>query len=351
MKRLINRFFQWGSQNMLHHDSLSGYFEPVIQLIKPNWRSGLYRAQVRSVSLLLENVVAINLRIGDTWPTHKAGQHIELTLEISGKLVTRVFTIASSPDLAKTKRIIRLVVKIQSEGGLTDRLPALSVGEWVNVSAPRGEFVFKESQQPSLFLAAGSGITPFISILSALSAGQVVNQKIHLIYYAKPEQHLLVNELRELVQRLPAFTFELMNRAENGNVYNQLSHFKSAKLFVCGPSEFYQSAKNFAEDFDCSISAEHFSLMSIAESTQSQFDVSLNGKRISLDNTSPLLKQLLVLGEQVNYGCKIGVCHQCQCTKKSGVVRNINTGQLSDRSEELIQLCVSQIVTDLELET
>ena len=60
--------------------------------------------------------------------------------------------------------------------------------------------------------------------------------------------------------------------------------------------------------------------------------------------------QLLERGDPVNYGCKMGICHQCQCKKKSGVVKNIRTGEISDRGEELIQLCVSQVFTDLELE-
>lgn len=351
MKSLINRFSRWGSQNLLHHDSLGGYFEPVIQLFKPNWRAGLYRAQVSDVSLLLEGVVAINLRVEDRWPIHQAGQHIELTLEIAGKLVTRVFTVASSPNLAKTKSTIRLVVKIQSEGGLTLQLPLLTTGDWVNISAPRGEFVFEEAKQSSLFLAAGSGITPFIAILSSLQKERAIEQPIHLIYYAKPEQHLLVDELNELSQQLPLFTFELMSRSVHGDVYEQLSDYIHAKLLVCGPNRFYQSAKEFAKTYNCSLSAEHFSLLNIAQSTQSEFDVSLNGKQLSLNNNSPLLNQLLALGEQVNFGCKIGVCHQCQCIKKSGVVKDIRTGQVSDRSEELIQLCVSQVLTDLELET
>ena len=50
------------------------------------------------------------------------------------------------------------------------------------------------------------------------------------------------------------------------------------------------------------------------------------------------------------FGCGMGICHQCQCVKKKGLVKNIRTGQLSDYGEELIQLCVSQVMSDVELE-
>ncbi|WP_156499396.1 2Fe-2S iron-sulfur cluster-binding protein, partial [Oleiphilus sp. HI0061] len=49
-------------------------------------------------------------------------------------------------------------------------------------------------------------------------------------------------------------------------------------------------------------------------------------------------------------GCRMGVCHQCICKKKTGRVFNTRTQQYSDTGEEEIQLCVSVPVGKVELE-
>jgi len=347
---MLKKITTWLNRNLLHYPSFGAYVEPIIQMFLPNWREGYYRAQVKSISFLLKDTMAINLNVDASWPIHLAGQHIELTLEIDGKLVTRVFTIACSPNKAKSTQELRLVIKCQSNGVQTSQLSTLKVGSWLNISAPYGEFCLHERKQPSLFLAAGSGITPFISMISAQKDSASTGQAIHLIYYAKPKEHLLTNELAEFAKSLPFFTYELMHRAANGDVYQQLTGFEQHAMYVCGPTEFYLSVAIFAQEHNRAIEAEHFSLTPLQNTNKQVFDVSLNGKDLSINNSTPILTQLLQQGQQVSYGCQMGICHQCQCTKKSGVVKNIRTGELSDRGEELIQLCVSQIITDLELE-
>ncbi|WP_371374764.1 flavin reductase family protein [Thalassotalea aquiviva] len=345
MKKTLN----WVSQNLLHHSSWGAYFEPLIQVFKPAWREGYYRATVVAIEELMENTIALTLAVEKSWPIHQAGQHIELTLQLNGRLITRVFTIASSPQQAKTKQNIRLVIKQQRNGQLTPSLHELAVGHWVNISSPKGEFVVEHLAKKSLCLAAGSGITPFIAMVEALKARHSNQSQVHLLYYAKKGEHLLVDELSALAKDIPNFSFELMTRQTHGDVGEQLANFAHTALYVCGPNAFYQSVADFAKETGSELYSEHFSLIAFAPSEQATFDLSYNGKTLAISNSSTLLPQLLDLGERVTYGCKMGICHQCQCTKKSGVVKNVLTGKLSDRGEELIQLCVSQVMTDVEL--
>lgn len=328
---------------------MAAYFEPVVQLFKPSWRSEYYRAKVEQVSQLAADVLSIELQVGRDWPCHQAGQHIGLTLELNGRLVTRVFTIASSPDLARTKRIIRLVIKQQSKGALTPTLNELTSGTWVNISSPSGEFLLPEQGQV-LMLAAGSGITPFIAMLQAGQTESALEQ-IELIYYAKPGQHLLVDELAQLAKVLPNFSYRLLSRADDGDVAEQLASVQADQLMVCGPTEFYLAVAAFGEQQQLAVSSEHFSPLPVAmnDAEQTLYQAELNGKTIELSNSTPILSQLLAQDIKVAHGCGMGVCHQCHCVKKSGVVKDVRTGALSDRGEELIQLCVSQVMTDLEL--
>jgi ferredoxin-NADP reductase len=347
MSLIFNPLTNWFSKQFFHHSSMAGYFEPVIQLFKPSWREGYYRAKVLSVTLIANKTVALELKTESRWPTHQAGQHIELTIDINGRLSTRVFTIASSPNQAMHEGVIRLVIKQQDAGLFTPFLSRLTVNAWVNISKPKGTFLLPQSNAVSLF-AAGTGITPFIAMLH--QALHEVAQPIHLFYYARPNAHLLVAELESLSNRLPNFTFTLLSRSIDGDVVKKLPDCHNTHWMVCGPNDFHKTIRDYALMHQQSLSSEHFSLVDLHSTgdEKAHFQVDHGGIKFSADNQQPLLAQFQANNINVPYGCGMGICHQCQCVKKKGVVRDIRTGKLSDYGEELIQLCVSQVVSDVE---
>ena len=344
MKKSVTNVLNWFSRQFLHHQNMAGYLEPVIQLLKPSWRSGYYRAEVLAVTPLGENTLALELKAQSRWPIHLAGQHIELTCEINGSLKTRVFAIASSPNQAMHEGI-----KTQQQGAFTPYLTQLKKGDWVNISKPKGQFLLPENTAVTMF-AAGSGITPFIAMLHQIKSEHTA--PIHLVYYAKPGQHLLASELKSLSNRLTQFTFELLTRVEHGEVSERLQNYTDSQFLVCGPSAFFDAIATFAKWQNIKCESEHFSLMPLLHVTEEEqvFQVKHNGIAFNASNQQPLLAQYQEQNINVPYGCGMGVCHQCQCTKKKGVVRDMRTGKLSDYGEELIQLCVSQVVSDVELE-
>ena len=75
-------------------------------------------------------------------------------------------------------------------------------------------------------------------------------------------------------------------------------------------------------------------------------------KQISVTESNN--KTLLTLAEEENTspvsGCRMGVCHQCICQKKSGVVYNQKTQTYSDTGHQEIQLCISVPVGDVVLD-
>jgi ferredoxin-NADP reductase len=328
---------------------VGAYFEPVIQMLKPAWRVGFYRAKVKSIQPLTNSTLSIWLAVDKSWPVHKAGQHIQLTVEVNGKLITRIFTIASSPAEAIKKRRLRLVVKQQSLGQLTPQLTTLTPGDWLNISKPNGNFTLENVKSKSLFLAAGSGITPFISMLSALNVNNSNEHKLHLIYYAKQGEHLLIEQLHLLAKQHEQFTFELLTRAIDGDVESKLTDYNDTDLFVCGPAPFYYPVAKFAEAKQLELFSEHFSALPIETESKASFNLLFKGQSRVVNNSSSILTQLLEQGEQMTFGCKMGVCRQCQCIKTKGRVKNLLTGKISDTGEELIQLCTSQAITNLEL--
>ena len=56
---------------------------------------------------------------------------------------------------------------------------------------------------------------------------------------------------------------------------------------------------------------------------------------------SSLLSEAEAAGLRPAHGCRIGICKTCQCSKRSGTVENLRTGEISSEPDQLIQLCVS----------
>lgn len=345
----LNKLSLWFS----HHSAFSGYFEPVIQRVKPAWRQGLYRAQVLNVTKTIGSFVHITLQPQHQWKAHKAGQHIELTAELNGRLLTRIFTIASSPEQYAKDKTITLVIKTNELGRFTPQLAdELTINSWLNISAAQGEFVFhqtdKQIEKSIVMLAGGSGITPMMSMLSEhLSA---TNSPMYLRYIAPLNEHQFVEQLESLAKQHSHFTFDLMTRSEHKS--QPLTLLANSDVYCCGPQGLMSDIETLSKEAGANFYQEHFSLAPIVnDDSAAEIDVTvtLNGNAFNASNQQNLLAQLESQNAPVIRGCGIGVCHQCHCTKKSGLVKNLLTGDVSDSGEQIIQLCISQPLSDLEM--
>ncbi len=117
------------------------------------------------------------------------GQFISLTEELEGKRVTRAYSIASPPD----GRRFELCLNEVKEGRFSPYLFSMTPGELVEMKGPLGYFVPRNPMGDSVFVATGTGIAPFRSMLrtpSVLDSGK----QLHLIFGARYEHGLLYRE-------------------------------------------------------------------------------------------------------------------------------------------------------------
>ena len=174
----------------------------LVQQVKPAWRDGYYRAQVEAVRNLSSDMLEVILTPEKAWPSHIAGQHIALTIEVNGRLTTRVFTVACGASFHRETKNIRLITKVNNEGALTPALSSITPNTWVNISAAKGNFTLPNTDKPVLMVAGGSGITPFIAMLEdAIENNLIHRAPVHLLYFAKPNEHVLQSELLALQDR------------------------------------------------------------------------------------------------------------------------------------------------------
>jgi ferredoxin-NADP reductase len=171
------------------------------------------------------------------------GQFVSIKEEIEGREVTRAYSIASPPDGNRFSLCLNRVV----EGLVSPRLFALEPGEHLHVQEPLGYFTLRHPEKPAVFIATGTGIAPFRSmLLSALPKGAAIT----LLFGVRYAQGLLYREeLEQLARRFQNFRFiptitrpDESWRGPVGRVQAHLdealaSHASSPDVYICGLKE------------------------------------------------------------------------------------------------------------------
>ena len=371
----------WFSQALTQHRSFSAYFQPLIQLFTPLWTTDAYRAQIVEFRDELADMYTLVLKpkagiIDRKWPTFEAGQYIEFMVEKNGARLLRCFSISSSPAYYARTGLIELSIRIQQKGRITPWIrQQLELGSLVNISAAQGEFVLSSALQKSspseklLFIAGGSGVTPFRAMLQQFAYNQhASNQQafeldVHLLYYSRNNQEIVFQqEFEQLQKECPNITITFVDSDVEGFVCAEhlrtyCDDFFQRTTFICGPSPMIQQARKVLADEGIEKERVHFEFFGAApieiENNQQSIVHFQTSEKIAVsekDKTQTLLEQAEAQGLTPVSGCRIGVCHQCICKKKSGVVFNTRTQKYSDTSSEEIQLCISVAQGDVVLD-
>lgn len=134
-------------------------------------------------------------------PAFLPGQYVNIDVPGSGQ--SRSYSFSSAPG---GERIGFLIKKIPG-GVMSTWLERAEVGTKLELTGPLGSFYLREVQRPLLFLAGGTGLAPFLSMLEVLARGNS-QQKVHLIYGVTRDMDLvLVNEIEAYAKRLANFSY------------------------------------------------------------------------------------------------------------------------------------------------
>ena len=141
------------------------------------------------------------------------GQWVSLSAPVSGKTVTRAYSLASVPGAGNR---FELCLNLVPEGVFSGPLFAMKPGETVEMQPPLGTFVLRQPPRDSVFIATGTGIAPFRSIIA--SHLNESSPAFTLLFGARFASHLTyAGEFEELARRFPQFRFwPTLTRPEQG---------------------------------------------------------------------------------------------------------------------------------------
>jgi 3-ketosteroid 9alpha-monooxygenase subunit B len=254
--------------------------------------------------------------------------------------VARCYSLCSSPF---TGDPMTVTVKRTADGYASNWLcEHAHPGMKIHVLAPSGTFVPKTLDADFLLLAAGSGITPMMSICkSALAEG---SGKVVLIYANRDENSVIFGgALRELAAKYPdrltvVHWLETVQGLPSAAALAGLAApYAGHDAYICGPGPFMAAAEEALKNLDMpdrnihievfkSLESDPFAAVVIEEDDSDEGPataiVTLDGERheIRWPRNAKLLDLLLDKGLDAPFSCREGHCGACAVLKKSGDV-------------------------------
>lgn len=361
------RLYRQFSLMLANQPKLGYYLQPLLRWNKAALHPDYYSARIVDSNWETEQILSVWLEPESSWTGFIPGQHLLVTLMHQGRYISRSFSISSSSGLFAQQKQIRISCRIQPQGQFTKAL-ATDIAQLthLSISAAMGDFMLAPQsgytqQQSVVMVAAGSGITPLWSMLSSLRCW---TSPVVLFYCVKnAAQAAFLAELKLLAAKQPLFELQLIETASTGrlNLVQQLKgnakvSLTNALYYLCGPAAM---SRRYKDDLiqqgvpSTAIHAELFGLeLAVTQGPVRQALIMDHGKITTIEAAAgvPLLQAAEQQGVSPRFGCRIGVCYQCVCQKKSGQVLNLRTGQISGDGPEQIQLCISTAHSDLQIE-
>lgn len=278
---------------------------------------------------------------------YKPGQYLTIKKEINGEEVRRSYSLSSIPEEGKLKITSKKVENGRMSTFLYDKL---SVGDALEVMPPDGNFVLKNPEKALILFAAGSGITPVISILKQyLKEG---SSRVYLFYGNRSEEEIIFkNELEELraantgrmmVQHYLSSNGERLDKERAMSLVGNASA-GIADYYVCGPEGMIKAVKSGLEAAGLPKEEIHIEYFSTPESAEKPATIVTSGSareivvklddaehQIELKDGESILEGAERIGIDPPFSCHSGVCTTCKAKLVSGEVEMENNFGLGD---------------------
>lgn len=262
-----------------------------------------------------------------------------LTLRIPSERtgsVARCYSLCSSPFTDDV-----LAVTVKRDGYASNWLcDHAHPGMRIHVLAPSGNFVPKTLDDDFLLIAAGSGITPIMSICkSALAEG---SGQVMLLYANRDDRSVIFGDaLRELAVKYPdrltvVHWLESLQGLPSATALARLvGPYTGRQAFICGPGPFMQATREALESLNVpaqrvhievfkSLQTDPFAAVKIEDDDESPATavVQLDGRThiVSWPRRAKLLDVLLDAGLDAPFSCREGQCGACACSLRNGQV-------------------------------
>lgn len=328
---------------------------------------------IKSIDKVTDNSVAITFDVPENLKDNfnfKAGQYITLKTTINGEEIRRDYSICAS----KRSKNLTVAVKTVENGTFSVYAnKTLKAGDTLEVSEPNGRFTFEANAEKTRTIAAfaaGSGITPILSIAKTLledepfsnfilvygnkSSGHTMFFKdlvgLQALYGNRLHVHFIYSQLKEedaLFGRIEKSTVNLI-------VKNKYKGVTIENFYLCGPEEMIHTVKGVLLENGVKEKAISFELFTAPLDTNAKAEGDLPSGQtkikvivdeeefeFNMSQKETILEASLKQDIDAPYSCQGGICSSCIAKITDGTAEMRQNNILTDGevAEGLILTC------------
>lgn len=337
-----------------------------------------HKLTIKDIQRETDKSVTISFHIPETLKSEfsfTAGQYITLRTTLNGNEVRRDYSLCSSPKSGE----IKVAVKEVKDGTFSAYANnVLKAGDTIDVAPPKGHFTFvpndKKTKNIAAF-AAGSGITPILSIIKC-ALEEEVHSEVILVYGNKTTQDtMFLNELLELQHKYNErfsiqFVFSqadeddaIFGRIEKSTVNyvmkNKHKNIDVDAVYLCGPEAMIHTVKDVLTENGIAKDRILFELFKAAKPTevdnssigegQTKITVIVDDEEATFEMSQKQSILEAALDEDLDapYSCQGGICSSCLARIKEGEATMRQNNILTDNevAEGLILTCQAHPTT------
>lgn len=322
-----------------------------LELINPLWSTQELRGRIERIERETADAVTVLIRPGYEWMGHRPGQYLRIGVVVDGVHHWRAYSLTTDPG--RPDGLIGITPKLVETGVVSPYLVRQArPGDIVRLGGVEGTFVLPEPPpRQLLFISAGSGITPIMSMLSSLDRDEALHDVVHVHSARDADGVIFGEQLRDLDARCSGYRPHLRITSEAGRVAPaQLDElcpdWRQRHAFVSGPGEMLDAlTRHWEEHGDPGLlEMERFQPViggSTVEGEGGTVRFTASGVEATCDGGTPILVAGEEAGAELPFGCRMGICHTCIGRLCAGEVRDLRTGEVYGQEGEMVRTCVN----------
>ncbi len=322
-----------------------------LELINPLWSTRELRGRIESIERETPDAATVVIRPGYEWRGHQPGQYLRVGVDIDGRRHWRAYSLTSDPG--RPDGCITITVKNVDDGKVSPHLVRRGrPGSIVSLGGVEGTFLLPDPLPDKLlFISAGSGVTPIMSMLRSLAHRDALTDVVHLHSARTADEVIFGSELHELRERHPGFRLHEQLTGEMGRLVptdldELCPDWRDREAFLSGPGELLDAmTEHWDREGDPGrLHMERFQPIiggDVEEGEGGTIRFLASDSEGQSDGGTPILVAGENAGVDLPYGCREGICHTCVGELCSGQVRDLRTGKVYGQDGEMVRTCVS----------
>jgi ferredoxin-NADP reductase len=304
-----------------------------LDLFDPLRSGAALRGRIVDVHHETPDAATLVIRPGRGWLPHTPGQYIRVGVDVDGVRQWRAYSVTSPVDRADG--CVTITVKAMPEGKVSSHLVRRArVGTVIQLDQAQGEFVLPPVRPTkTLFLTAGSGITPVMGMLRS-SIEELAD--VVLVHSAPTAEAVIFGpELRDLAAqgriRLVERHTETDGLLHVAELAGLVPDFTGRRTWACGPTAMLDDVEAHWETHAVRehLTTERFRPTVVEPGAGGTVRFTRSGTTLEVDGATPILDAAEGAGVLMPSGCRMGICYGCVLPMREGAVRDLRTGDIT----------------------